>query len=549
MKGKFMLYSNPVALKKINRFPLLNKIIVIPAFVGLSLFSKAQDKALLNEAAEAMKSATRFMVEEVSTNGGYLWYYKKDMSRRWGEMEAYKTMIWLQHPGTVSMGHIFLDAYKATGDNYYYEAARKAANAIIWGQSHEGGWNYMVDFAGDRSLKQWYSTIGKNGWRLEEFQHYYGNATFDDDVTSDAARFLLRMYLEKLDPAYKPALEKAIGFILSSQYPNGGWPQRYPLKYDFQKQGHRDYSSFYTFNDDVIAENVNFLIQCYQTLGEERFLEPIRKGMYFYLLSQDSSGAWAQQLDSNMHIAGARTYEPAALLPSTTCENAFLLLKYYQYTGDKKFIQAVPRAISWLERTVLPEKQKEGNRTHPTFVEPRTSKPLYVHRKGSNVVNGKYYFDYDDKNLLAHYGGKHGVPLEALKREYSRLLSLDTDEVTKDSPFIPEMFTGDKLPQQYIDLRRYKLDDVTDTLSVKRVIKALDSQNRWLVKQAMISNPYIGDGEPGASTLQYATTMVGDATDTSPFMDMSEAEYISTAAFIRNMRTLIGFMNASKEKE
>lgn len=549
MKGKFILYSNPVALKKVNRFPLLNKIIVIPAFVGLSIFSKAQDKALLNEAAEAMKSATRFMVEEVSTNGGYLWYYKKDMSRRWGEMEAYKTMIWLQHPGTVSMGHIFLDAYKATGDNYYYEAARKAANAIIWGQSHEGGWNYMVDFAGDRSLKQWYSTIGKNGWRLEEFQHYYGNATFDDDVTSDAARFLLRMYLEKLDPAYKPALEKAIGFILSSQYPNGGWPQRYPLKYDFQKQGHRDYSSFYTFNDDVIAENVNFLIQCYQTLGEERFLEPIRKGMYFYLLSQDSSGAWAQQLDSNMHIAGARTYEPAALLPSTTCENAFLLLKYYQYTGDKKFIQAVPRAISWLERTALPEKQKEGNRTHPTFVEPRTSKPLYVHRKGSNVVNGKYYFDYDDKNLLAHYGGKHGVPLEALKREYSRLLSLDTDEVTKDSPFIPEMFTGDKLPQQYIDLRRYKLDDVTDTLSVKRVIKALDSQKRWLVKQAMISNPYIGDGKPGASTLQYATTMVGDATDTSPFMDMSEAEYISTAAFIRNMRTLIGFMNASKEKE
>lgn len=549
MKGRFILYSNPAGFKKANLSSMFSKVILIPAFVLLSIFSKAQDKILVKEVAEAMKSAARFMVEEVSTNGGYLWYYKKDMSRRWGEMEAYKTMIWLQHPGTVSMGHIFLDAYKATGDDYYYEAARKAAHAIIWGQSNEGGWNYMVDFAGDRSLKQWYSTIGKNGWRLEEFQHYYGNATFDDDVTSDAARFLLRMYLEKLDPAYKPALEKAIGFILNSQYPNGGWPQRYPLKYDFQKQGHRDYSSFYTFNDDVIAENVHFLIQCYQTLGEERFLEPIRKGMYFYLLSQDSSGAWAQQLDSNMRIAGARTYEPAALLPSTTCENAFLLLKYYQYTGDKKFIQEVPRAISWLERTELPEKLKEEHRTHPTFVEPRTNKPLYVHRKGSNVVNGTYYYDYDDRNLLAHYYGKHGVPLEALKKEYNSLLSLDTDEATRNSPLIPEVFTGDKLPQQYVDLRRYKLDDVTDTLSVKRVIKALDSQNRWLVKHAMISNPYTGDSKPGASALQYAATMVGDETDTSPFMDMSEEEYISTAAFIRNMRTLIGFMNASKEKE
>jgi hypothetical protein len=52
----------------------------------------------------------------------------------------------------------------------------------------------MIDFAGDRSLKEWYNTIGANGWRLEEFQHYYGNDTYDDDVTSDAARFLLRMY-------------------------------------------------------------------------------------------------------------------------------------------------------------------------------------------------------------------------------------------------------------------------------------------------------------------------------------------------------------------
>ena len=55
----------------------------------------------------------------------------------------------------------------------------------------------MVDFAGDRSLKQWYNTIAEIGWRLEEFQHYYGNSTFDDDVTTDATRFLLRMYLER----------------------------------------------------------------------------------------------------------------------------------------------------------------------------------------------------------------------------------------------------------------------------------------------------------------------------------------------------------------
>jgi hypothetical protein len=40
-----------------------------------------------------MLKATRFMVEKASTNGGYVWYYLSDLSRRWGEMEAYKTMI------------------------------------------------------------------------------------------------------------------------------------------------------------------------------------------------------------------------------------------------------------------------------------------------------------------------------------------------------------------------------------------------------------------------------------------------------------------------
>ena len=52
----------------------------------------------------------------------------------------------------------------------------------------------MVDFAGERSLREWYDTVGKNGWRLEEFQHYWGNATFDDAGTAEAAKFLLRLY-------------------------------------------------------------------------------------------------------------------------------------------------------------------------------------------------------------------------------------------------------------------------------------------------------------------------------------------------------------------
>jgi len=504
----------------------------------------SQESKLVQEAEQTMLRSTKFMAEKVSTNGGYVWYYLPDFSRRWGEMEAYKTMIWLQSPGTVSMGHLFLDAYRVTRNEYYYQSAEKAASAIIWGQLPEGGWNYVVDFAGDRSLKQWYNTIGKNGWRLEEFQHYYGNSTFDDDVSSNAARFILRLYLEKLDPKWKPSLDKAINFILKSQYPLGGWPQRYPLKFDFNKEGHPDYTSFYTFNDDVIWENVNFLVQCYLTLGQERLIDPISRGMNFYLVSQDSSGAWGQQINMDLEAAGARTYEPKALLPRTTFGNAMLLMTFYQYTGDKKFMSRIPDAIRWLEKTAFTKDQSESGRyTHPTFVEMGTNKPLYVHRKGSNSKYGRYFFDYNDEKLLSHYGGKTSISIARLKEEYSRLLSLSHDEVTKDSPLKVNSFKEEGTPQTFYKLsRNYPMKP--NEQQVKNVINALDIDGRWLIKHASISNPYIGDGQKQELTDEYSSTNVGDETDTSPYRDLSDQEYISTSEYIRNMNLLIAYIES-----
>jgi len=530
----------------------INKIVWINVVVTLLYTGDAysQNKSLDQQAESAMLRATKYMVDSVSTNGGYVWYYLPDLSRRWGEMEAYKTMIWVQD-GSISVGHMLLDAYNVTGNEYFYEAAEKTADALIWGQSNEGGWNYLIDFAGDRSLKKWYATIGKNGWRLEEFQHYYGNDTYDDDVTSDAARFLLRLYLEKLDPKYKPALDKAINFVLKSQYPNGGWPQRYPLKYDFNKADHPDYSSFYTFNDDVIWENLYFLIQCYETLGDGRFLDPIRRGMDFYFISQQANGAWGQQYNMQMEVAGARTYEPAAYLPRTTFWNSLLLLKFYQYTGDRKYIFRIPDAINWLDKVKLPEGMTENGRyTHSLFVEVGTDKPIFVHRKGSNAKYGYYYVDTNDSNLLGHMRGKGNINIQYLKDEYARVSALSPEDATKDSPLLPGKFEGPGTPQSFYHLsrlenpgRRPPLPD----MKVKDVINSLDKENRWLVKHAMISNPYIGDGQEKEPTDEYASTHVGDKTDTSPYMDMTDQEYISTPAYVRNMYLLINYLKSIKK--
>lgn len=500
----------------------------------------AQSKKLNAEAKDAMLKATKYMVEKVSTNGGYVTYYLPDFSRRWGELEAFDTQIWIQDPATIGMGNVFLDAYTSTGNEYYYNAAEKVADALVWGQLPGGGWNYIVDFAGDRSLKKWYHTIGKNAWGFEEYNHYYGNATFDDVNTSEAATFLLRIYLEKLYLKYKPALDKVINFVLESQYPLGGWPQRYPLKYDYPHGDFEDYTSFYTFNDDVIWGNIQFLIQSYSTLGEERLLDAIHRGMNFYLLSQQGNpqAGWGAQHDMMLKPAHARTYEPPALMPSVTYEHTMLLMRFYQYTGDRRYIARIPDAINWLESTKLPaDKTEDGKRTHPTFVEVGTNKSIYPHRTGTGVVDGRYWWDYDDQNLLAHYGGKTTVRIDNLRKEYERVLSMSPEELTKDSPLKVERFKGETTPQKFYALSRNFAGEPTNEEKVKAIVNGLDSKGIWFVKNIQISRPY----SITANGVETNTAKLSDKNGKG-IVDTSDQQYISTREYLKNMSLLIDYI-------
>jgi hypothetical protein len=504
-------------------------------------FAQAQAQPDRKVVEAEMRRATAFMVEKVAYRGGYLWNYLPDFSRRWGEMEASETMIWLQPPGTSSMGHVFLDAYHATGDEYYYRAAEQVAAALIWGQHPSGGWNYIIDFAGDRGLREWYATIGRNAWRLEEFQHYYGNATFDDQTTTDAAIFLLRLYVEKLDARYKPAIDRAIAFVVDSQYPIGGWPQRFPLRYEFVKRGGADYTSYLTFNDDVSWENISFLILCYQVLGDQRLLDPITRGMSFFLVSQQGAPnpGWALQYTLDLKPAAARTYEPLSLATHTTASNVGHLITFYEFTGDTRYLARVPEGIEWLEKVRLPQPDA-GGRTHPTFVELKTNRALYVHRRGSNVANGEYYVDYDPKRAIGHYSPTRKIDTAGLRKRYEEARQADAQALAKKSPLatgagiieLPRFFAG-----RYAPPGKNPLDE-----QVRGSLTALNSTGYWSAPLPQTSYPYKGEAKSAKLAGDFAGTHVGDEADTSPFTPTSQTESISTAEYLRNMNVLIQWL-------
>ena len=502
---------------------------------------------------EIMKRATTFMVEKVSTNGGYVWSYLPDMSRRWGEMEAKKTMIWIQPPGTGTMGHLFLDAYHSTGDEYYYQAAEQVAGALILGQHPSGGWNYVVDFGGERSLREWYETVGRNAWRLEEFQHYYGNATFDDGGTAECSKFLLRLYLEKRDPKYRPALEKAIQFVLDSQYPIGGWPQRFPLMHEFSHHGRPDYTSFITLNDDVAAENIDFLIKCYQTLGDRRLLDPIVRGMNCFIVTQmgPPQSGWALQYTLDLKPAGARTYEPAGIVTHTTAASIEQLLRFYRLTGESKFIARIPDALDWLERSRSPKELVADGKTHPTFLEVGSNLPIYVHRRGSNVINGEYYTDRDPKHTVGHYSSFRHVDVASLRAEYEKAKSVPVAELTKGSPLLP----GEPapLPRYYTvgnaDLAWLDEDADGSAKLLQRttqLVADLNADGCWLTPIRYTSHPYKQDGSTEPVAGDFSQTRVGDDSDTSPFPNPNPPLGISTGAYVRNMDVLIEYLEHAK---
>ena len=81
-------------------------LLLLAAFLLYSI-AEAQNQPTDEQITETMLKATHYMVEDVSTNGGYVWNYLPDFSRRWGEMEAYPTMIWLQHPAPLAWGTFF----------------------------------------------------------------------------------------------------------------------------------------------------------------------------------------------------------------------------------------------------------------------------------------------------------------------------------------------------------------------------------------------------------------------------------------------------------
>jgi PelA/Pel-15E family pectate lyase len=485
--------------------------ICLASAVSVSFAAPPEDR----DVSAVMKKAADFMMNTVSNRGGFLWSYSEDLSEQWGEVPARPSMIWCQDPGTVGVGRMFLRAYEVTGDPEYLAYAERTANTLIWGQHPSGGWHYFIDFD-PSGIEKWYEEVAEHCWGWEEYYHYYGNCTFDDNVSTGVTDFLLDLYMTTLKPEYKTPLDKALDFILVSQYPNGGWPQRYPLSNEYPHDGHADYTPYYTFNDEVITGNIHLLRKAYELLGVEKYREAANRGMDFTVISQyvNTDGVfqagWGAQHDMNLMPAAARAYEPAAISPGYTMTAISDLELFFMITGNRKYLSPIPDAITWLENSYLPESDKSNDRvTHATFYELGTNKPLYAHREGTSRETGRYWIDYEPTNFPGHYGMQRGVNVDAVKKKFERVSALSSEEAMAE-------YTTGRAAEKPLP--------TVDSDEIAKIITSTDNRGAWITE----------------ITIPDYIDLVNNPRKTF--------DGISTREFLRNIHSLIDFMEVSAEE-
>ena len=437
----------------------------------------AADAPSREEASRALRRAVTFFRERISTRGGYLWKYSLDLTQRWGEGVARPRQMWIQPPGTPSVGGAYLKVWERTGDSYYLDAARETAHILADAQLASGGWfyNYYLDPKPDQRF--WHRSDLENA-RFEA-RVRRNTTVFDDDVSQSALRMLMRFDRAaefKDDPVHRAAAY-ALSHFIQAQYPSGGWPQRYSRPFDAAdwpvKRAHypdtwsrvhlkADYASFYTLNDSTIPDLIRTMLLAYEVYQDEVYLSSARKGGDFLILAQmpDPQPGWAQQYDADMAPAWARRFEPPAIVTGESMAAARALMSLYIETGESKYREPIPAFLDWLERSKLPDGQ------HARFYELKGNRPNYFNRK--------YELVYTDDDLPTHYGFKGKLNVEGLRAAWASLERAGQQRLAGDNPL-----GGKEVHRPFSDAQRAE---------VRRIIDALDSQGRWVENDKTISS-------------------------------------------------------------
>jgi len=232
------------------------------------------------------------------------------------------------------------------------EEAALIADRVVTRQTALGGWNKGNDYTKTEG-------IGKAGTKADS----ESGGIFDNDSTTREIRALARTAMATTDreraATWRAAALRGIEYCLAAQYPNGGFPQFYPLI--------GGYHDAVTYNDDAMVQILEVLRDVARQNPEFKFVPTnvqaraaaaIERGLRCILATQikfrDDSllTVWCQQYDAlTLQPCAARAFEPIGL----AADESASLVRYLMKIPDPapEVVAAIEAAVAWFERTAI----------------------------------------------------------------------------------------------------------------------------------------------------------------------------------------------------
>ena len=226
--------------------------------------------------------------------------------------------------------------------------AVRVADQVLLYQRRTGGWPKNIDMA--RALTE-DERLALDQAKAET------DSTIDNGATTTQVRFLALVYSATRTERFRNAFEAGFDFLLAAQYPNGGWPQFFPLR--------DDYSRHITFNDDATVRVMEVLRDAAGGKTPFTFVDArrralaskaVERGIALILKAQVRVNGrltvWCAQHDEvTLAPAKARTYEHPSLGGSESVGILRFLMSIPKPSAE--VVAAVEAGVAWLRDAQL----------------------------------------------------------------------------------------------------------------------------------------------------------------------------------------------------
>lgn len=271
-----------------------------------------------------------------------------------------------------------------TTDKAFFETeeARRIGDQLLLFQRETGAWPKNIDMVTPLDSVSRAKVFAEKSRR--------DDSTTDNDATTMQMAYLARLYRATGDSAYRESFLRGIEYLLSGQYDNGGWPQFWPEK--------RDYQWHVTFNDNAMVNTMKLFDRvarseapyggdlvddaCRQALAAS-FDKGIECILATQLTFDGKPAVWCQQyFHLTLAPAKARAYELPSFSSSESAEIVKLLMSIKN--PDERIIAAVDGAMEWFDKYKIEGYRVEriGDRDDPgrdvRLVADSTAGPLWA---------------------------------------------------------------------------------------------------------------------------------------------------------------------------